>query len=130
MTTIISLNLPNDEYNISYWRRESYDYGGSIQILINGREVYNEDTDDGVWNTRHDTGWYRRSFFYTGPINSLTFWENDLTSSNIIYLDDIIIQNTTSGTEISISLSLLSRIGFFLFVIGLLFFVIRRNKSS
>ena len=130
MTTLTSINLTNDEYAISYWRRESNDFGGSIQILIDGQEVYNEDDDDGVCNTGQDTGWYQRFFSYTGPINSLTFWETDLTSSNTIYLDDIIIQNETSGTETSISLSLLSRIGLFLFVIGLLFFVTRRNKSS
>ncbi len=55
--------------------------------------MYDEDADDGVFNTGEDTGWYRRFFFYTGSINSLTFRETDLTNSNTVFLDDIIIQN-------------------------------------
>ncbi|OLS23667.1 MAG: hypothetical protein HeimC2_25710 [Candidatus Heimdallarchaeota archaeon LC_2] len=94
--TISSINLANGAYAISYWRRESFDFGGAIIIFIDGIDVYNEDGADGVWNTGVDTGWYQRLFFFNGPINSLTFWETDLTSSNTIFIDDIVIQDSLS----------------------------------
>ncbi len=94
--TIPSINLTSGEYNVLYWRRESYDFGGSNTIFINGLEVYNEDADDGVFNTLEDTGWYQRNITYTGSIDSITFKETDLTASNTIYLDDITIQDTSN----------------------------------
>ncbi|OLS19250.1 MAG: hypothetical protein HeimC2_42030 [Candidatus Heimdallarchaeota archaeon LC_2] len=92
--TFVSMNLADDEYTISYWRRESRDFGGAFQVLIDGQLVYIEEIIDGVWNTGEDTGWYGRFFIYNGSINSLTFRETDLTNSNTIYIDDITIQKS------------------------------------
>jgi len=88
-----TLNVPTDNYIISYWRREPNDWGGEARIFINGNVILR---DAGEFNTFTDTGWYTKNVSYTGNISSFKIVETDLTNAEKIYMDNIIVRKYTS----------------------------------
>jgi hypothetical protein len=81
--------FPQGEYIISCYRREPYDWGGSLRVYINGVQI---GANAGTYSNQHtDSGWYEVRFSYTGSIETLVLQESDLTSAESIFLDDISI---------------------------------------
>gem|GEM_PF-6366148 len=87
------LNLPTGTYEISYWRREPYDWGGTVKIFINGDKIFEE---CGGCNDYGDTGWYSVDVVYSGNITSFKIVETDLTNKEKIYMDNILVRKYTS----------------------------------
>ena len=93
----VNINLSEGEYIISYYRRESRDWGGMLRIFVNGMKI---GEDPGKYsNQSKDSGWYENRFAYVGSIKSLLIEETDLTSGQPIFLDDIRILAVSSAPQ-------------------------------
>lgn len=86
------LNLPEGPREISYWRYEPNDYGGSRLFYFN--TVYSKDVsyECGGCNSGRSTGWYPHAFNYSGPINDLLMTETDMASGHVTYFDSLKIR--------------------------------------
>ena len=84
------INIPNNNYQISYWRREPYDHGGQTIFEVNNINLYNRDGAP----TYIDTGWIRHSFETYSNIDNFKLIESDITDSQTIKIDDLIIRKT------------------------------------
>ncbi|MFA5771798.1 MAG: PQQ-binding-like beta-propeller repeat protein [Thermoplasmata archaeon] len=91
MTKNFATPLPNATYQFSYWRREPCDWGAQILFYINGNSVQTYYDPGPTSNGWTDSGWYMRSFNYTGGITSIMIKETDLTTAETVYFDDLMI---------------------------------------
>jgi len=83
------ISLPQHTYTIEYHRKEPTDWGAQLKIIVNGIQI---GEDRGIYDNQYkDSGWYKKSFVYSGIITSLEFEETDLTSAESVFLDDISI---------------------------------------
>jgi hypothetical protein len=93
--------FPEGLYVISYYLREPNDWGGNLKILVNGKSI---GEDPGKFAGQHkDSGWYKNSFTYSGPITSLVLEETDLTSAETVFLDDVVISYEPSPIQTTTS---------------------------
>lgn len=91
------VNSPADSYIFSYWRHETYDWGGEIIFITNTANIQQE---CGGCNNNSDSGWSQKTFIYTGVINGLTIIDSDLTNAEKIYFDDLRVRKYASTDPI------------------------------
>ncbi len=85
-----SFTTPISTHELSYWRYETADFGGTRDFFVNGQPVF---SDCGGCN-HGNPGWYQASFDYNGSISKIGIRETDITSSNVIYFDSFKARNT------------------------------------
>jgi Bacterial Ig domain len=77
--------------SISAWVYEEGNLGGKGYLFVNGQQVDSPDLSTRANDQSDQPGWVKKIWQINGQVSTITFYFRDLTVSNPMFIDDIVI---------------------------------------